>query len=189
MKLSKTAWWILGIGFFILAAVILVVLYSGQSSDIEQMEENLAVTQVLLNKLTSEREAMESQFAQLENELEEAQAAYTQSKANFPKSVESIEYDEELFFVAEDYNLEMLSLTATEPGQDVIEGVPFARTIFEAEVRGQVSNILSFINNVATGGYFDAAVVELVNMEVPEPDEDEEPTALIKISVYSYEGD
>lgn len=189
MKLSKTAWWILGIGFFILAAIILVVLHSGQSSDVEQMEENLGVTQALLNKLTSDREALDIQLAQLENELEEAYLAYTQSKANFPKAVESIEYDEELFFIAEDYDLEMMSLTATEPGQDVIEEIPFTRTVFEAEVRGQVADILSFINNVATGGYFDSAVVELVDLEVPEPDVDEEPTALIKISVYSYEGD
>lgn len=189
MKLSKTAWWILGIGFFVLAAIILVVLQSNQSGDAERMEENLMVTQGLLNKLTSDSEELNSQLGQLQNQLDEAESAYLQSKTNFPKSVMSIEYDEELFFIAEDYDLEMLSLTTTEPTQTLIEDVPFANTIFEAEVRGQVANILLFIDNVATGGYFTSAAVELVNMEVPEPDLDEEPTAIIKITVYSYEGD
>lgn len=188
MKLSKTAWWILGIGFFVIASAILVALYNGQSGDVEQMEENLMVTQGLLNKLTADSEELNGQLAQLQNQLDAAESAYDQSKYNFPKSVESIEYDEELFFIAEDYNLEMLRLTASEPIQNEVEDVPFENTVFEAKVGGEVANILLFIDNVATGGYFTSAIVELVNMEVPEPDEDGQPTAVIKITVYSYEG-
>ena len=101
----------------------------------------------------------------------------------------SIEYDEELFLIADDYNLEVMNLTASEPHENKVEGIPFDNTVFEVEVRGQVSNILSFINNVTTGGYFDSATVELVNMEVPKPDEDKTPSAVIKLVIYSYEGE
>lgn len=189
MKLSKTALWILGIGFFIITSAVLVMLHAGQSGDIEQLEENLTVTQTVLTTLTSEREELNSQLLQLENQLDEAEAAYSQSQANFPQAVMSIEHDEELFLIADDYNLEVMSLTASEPRENKVEGIPFDNTIFEMEVRGEVSNILSFINNVTTGGYFDSATVELVNMEVPEPDEDETPTAVIKLIIYSYEGE
>ncbi len=189
MKLSRTALWILGIGFFILASVILIMLHAGRSGDAERLDENLTVTQTVLATLISEKEDLNSQLAQLYNQLDEAEDAYYQSKANFPKSVMSIEYDEELFFIAEDYNLDVMSLVASEARESAVEEIPFYNTIFEVEVRGQVSNILSFINNVATGGYFDAATVELVNMEVPEPEQEEEPTAIIKIIVYSYEGE
>ena len=189
MKLSKTALWILGIGFFIITSAVLVMLHAGQSGDVEQLEDNLAVTQTVLTTLTSEREDLDSLLTQLNNQLDEAEAAYSQSQANFPQAVMSIEHDEELFLIADDYNLEVMSLTASEPRENKVEGIPFDNTIFEMEVRGEVSNILSFINNVTTGGYFDSATVELVNMEVPEPDEDGTPTAVIKLIIYSYEGE
>ncbi|MCX6011644.1 MAG: hypothetical protein NT134_05260 [Chloroflexi bacterium] len=189
MKLSKTALWILGIGFFIITSAVLVMLHAGQSGDVEQLEENLTVTQTVLTTLTSEREELNSQLLQLENQLDEAEAAYSQSQANFPQAVMSIEHDEELFLIADDYNLEVMSLTASEPRENKVEGIPFDNTVFEMEVRGEVSNILSFINNVTTGGYFDSATVELVNMEVPKPDEDKTPTAVIKLIIYSYEGE
>ncbi len=189
MKLSKTAWWILGIGFFILAAVILAVLLSGQSSDADQLEDNFLVTQTLLTKLISDREDMESQFAQLENQLDEAEAAYNQSQAKYPDSVASIEYDEEIFSLANDSSLEVISLTASEPRENKVEDIPFDNTVFEVEVRGTVTNILTFIDDIATGGYFDAATVELINLEVPETGQDEQPAAVIKIIIYSYEGE
>lgn len=198
MKLSKTAWWILGIGFFIIASAVLVAFFSGQSGDAEQLEENLTVTQTVLATLVADREEMSGQLAQLENQLDEAATAYSQSKAKFPELVASIEYDEEIFSIANDSNLQVLSITASEPQViDVTASEPseneeeilFANTIFTMEVQGTVSNILTFIDDVATGGYFNSATVELINLEIPEIGQDEEPTAAIKIIIYSYEGE
>jgi hypothetical protein len=189
MKLSKTAWWILGIGFFILAAIILVVLLSSQSGEAKQLEDNLLVTQTLINKLISDREDMESQLAQLENELEDAQTAYNQSQAKYPESVASIEYDEEIFTLANDSSLEIMSLIAAEPRENKVEDIPFVNTSFDVDVRGTVTNILNFIDDIATGEYFESATVELINLEIPEAGQDEKPTALIKIIIYSYEGE
>jgi hypothetical protein len=189
MKLSKIAWWILGAGFFVLAAIILVVLFSGQSSDARQLEDNLLVTQTLLNKLISDREDMESQLAQLQNELAEAQAAYNQSQAKYPESVASIEYDEEIFALANDSSLDVMSLIASEPRENKVEGIVFVNTVFEIEVRGTVTNILTFIDDIATGDYFESATAELINLEIPETGQNEEPNAFIKIIIYSYEGE
>jgi hypothetical protein len=189
IKLSKTALWILGIGFFILAAAVMLMLHAGQSGDASRLEENLAVTQTLLTKLTAEREDLNSLIQQQNNQLDEAETAYSQSQANFPETVMSIEYDEELFFIADDYNLEVINLTASQPRENKVGEIPFNNTIFEVEVRGEVSNILSFINNVTTGGYFNSATVELVNMEVPDPDQKGQPSAVIKLIIYSFEGE
>ena len=189
MKLSKIAWWILGAGFFILAAIILVVLFSGQSGDAKQLEDNLLVTQTLLNKLISDREDMESQLAQLQNEMEEAQLAYNQSQTKYPESVASIEYDEEIFSLANDSNLDIISLIASEPRENKVEDISFVNTVFEIEVQGTVTNILTFIDDIATGEYFETATVELINLEVPETSQNEEPSAFIKIIIYSYEGE
>jgi len=189
MKLSKAAWWILGIGFFIIASAVLVMLLSRQSGDTERLGDNLSVTQTLLTKLISEREDLDSQFAQLENQLDEAESSSNSSKAKFSKAVMSIEYDEEIFSIAHDNNLEIMSLTSSEPRDAKVAEITYDTTLFEAEVRGKVANILSFINDIVTGGYFTTTTVELVNLEVPEPGKDELPSAVIKIIIYSYEGE
>jgi len=87
MKLSKTALWILGIGVFIIASAVLIMLYAGRSGDAERLEDNLLVTQALLTKFTADRAELNSQLTRLYNQLDEADSAYRQSKANFPKSV------------------------------------------------------------------------------------------------------
>lgn len=189
MKLGKTARWILGIGIFILAGAILFALFTGKSSEAAQLEDNLEITQGVLTNLIADKEDMTVQLAQYQNELDDAQLAFSQGQTKFPEAVASIEYDEEIFSIADDYNLEVMSLTASEPHIVKTEDIDFLATYFEVEVRGSMSNILSFINNVATGGYFDAATIELANMEGPEPGQDELPSGTIKITVYSYEGE
>jgi len=189
MKLSKTAWWILGIGFFVLASVVMVMLYVGQSGDVDQLEESLWVNQSLLIKLTADSEELNNQLLQLEDQLDEAKATYNQSKANFVEAVMSIEYDEELFSMADDVDLEVTSLIASESLENEVEGIPFGNTVFEVAVRGTVSNILTFISDITTGGYFDSATVEQINMEVPEAGEIGQPSAIITIIIYSYEGE
>lgn len=189
MKLSKIGWWILGIGFFVIAAAVMVALHAGQSSDVKQLEENLTVTQDALNTLVSNREEMTSQLAQMESELGEADSAYIRSQTKFPKTTPSIEYDEEIFSIANDNDLEVMKLIASEPRASKLEDILFAITVFEVEVQGSVSNILNFIDDVANGEYFDSSFLEMVNMEVPSAEQDEQPAAAIKITIYSYEGE
>jgi hypothetical protein len=189
MKLSKIGWWILGIGFFIIAAAVMVALNASQSGDAKRLEENLEVTQAALNTLVSNREEMTGQLAQMETELEEAEAAYFQSQTKFPKSAPSIEYDEELFSIANDNGLEVINLTASEPRENKVLETVFATTTFEIEVRGTVAHILNFIDDVANGEYFESSTVETVNMEVPEAGDEKQPSAVIEIIIYSYEGE
>ncbi|MGD9116061.1 MAG: hypothetical protein PVJ61_02615 [Dehalococcoidia bacterium] len=187
MKLSKTAWSILGIGAFVIVAAVLVMLLTGNSSEARKIEDNLEVTQTLLNKLVSEREELNSQLVQLNNELEAAADYYDESLDNFPEDIKSIEYDEEIFSIAGDTNLDVLSLIASEPRKVVIDDITFQATLFEVEVRGTTANILTFIDDIANGGYFTTATVDLVNLEVPPVGQNELPVGLTKIIIYSYE--
>lgn len=189
MKLSKIGWWILGIGFFVIAAAVMVALHASQSSDLKQLQENVDLTQTVLNTLVAGREDLTGQLAQMETELGEAETAYFQSKTKFPDEVPSIEYDEEIFSIANDNDLEVMNLNASEPHENKLEDIPFANTIFEVEVRGTVAHILNFIDDVANGEYFDSADVETVALEVPEIGQEEQPAAIIKITIYSYEGE
>jgi hypothetical protein len=189
MKLSKIGLWILGIGIFVIASAVMVALQASQSGDAKQLEENLVVTQSVLATLVADREELTIQLTEMENELEAAEITYFQSKANFPDEVASIEYDEEIFSIADDNNLQIISLAASEPRQNDVAEITFGNTTFEVEVQGTVSHILNFIDDVVKGEYFESATVEMVNMEVPEAGQDEQPKAVIKITIYSYEGE
>lgn len=205
MKLGKTAWLILGIGIFVIAFGILFTGYSRLSGEQDSVEDELSSAQELLPQLVSQREYWESQLSQLESQLTQAESSLAEARSRFPEAVESIEYDEELVLLAHDCDLELVSLTASEPRDKEVEEITYTVTLFEVEVRGAgsppdpltksyidntIADILAFINTIATGEYFNAANIELVNIEAPEPDEEEEkPSATITLMIYGYQGE
>ena len=182
---------ILGLGIFVIAFATLFVVYSGQSSGQEELEGSLAAAQARLPKLISEREDLESQLTQWEGELAEATSLLSKIEARFPKSAESIEYDEALFEIAEDCNLEVIGLAASEPRDKKVEDITYTISSFEVKVRGEVDDMLDMVSAIATSEYFTTATVELVNIEIPEPEEEETemPEATIELVGYSYQGE
>ena len=189
MKLTRTAWLILGIGIFVIAAGTLSWVYFQQKDEQERLDENLLLENSTLSALVSQKGNLESQLTQLESELAEAESLLDEAEAKFPESVESIEYDEILFGIADDWGLEITSLTASEPSDEEVDDVTYSVTSFEVVVRGEVPDILDFIGTIATSDDFTTATVELVDMEVPCPGEEEKPSATINLVIYSYEGE
>jgi len=224
MKLSKTAWLILGIGIFVIAFGGLCLVYFRQGSEREQLNDSLLVAQATLPKVVSEKEdwerqlaQWESQLAQLESELAQAKLLLAESKMSFPKAVESIEYGEKLFKIADDCDLELTKLTSlepadinvepadenVEPGDKESEDITYSVTSFVVDVNGEVANMLDFINTIATSKAFTTATVELVDIEVPQPLSEEEkarlteeaiedrerPSATVSLAIYAYKGE
>ncbi len=201
MRLSKTAWLILGAGIFVIAFAVLFMFYSQQAGDEEQMAESLDEAEALLPQLVAEREDWESQLSQLESQLAQEASALDKSIAKFPEEVESIEYDEELFMIAHDYGLEISSLTASEPREQEVEDIIYSVTYFDIEVcpdgalpdplteaylDAAVANMLKFIDTVVNGEYFTTATVERITLQIPEISEAEKPLGIIKLIIYSY---
>ena len=202
MKLSRTAGLILGIGVFAIAFVSLYMVYLQQGREQQRLDDSLSLAQATLPTLVSERDDLESQLTQSESELAQAQSFLHEAKAKFDESVESIEYDEKLFDIADDCDLEITKLTASEPSDEEVEltgseasdeeveSVTYSITSFTVEVEGTVAHILDFINTIATDEYFINATIELVKMEVPEPGEGKEkPSATIDLIIYGYKGE
>jgi len=205
LRLSRTAWLILGAGIFVLILGSLLLGYSRLSGEHANVENDLYAAQTLLPAIVSEREYWESQLAQLEDQLAESTASLNASKARFPRSVDSIEYDEELFIIAHAHDLEIASLTVSEPYQEDILGIIYTTTIFEVEViagehvyetwtQGHIDqvidNIVGFLNAIVTSDYFDTASIDLVSIIAPAADEGEEvtePSAIITLVIYSYQ--
>jgi Tfp pilus assembly protein PilO len=191
MRLSRTAWLILVIGILVIALGSLYTVYSRQVSEQQGLAASLSQAQARLPKVVSDRQAAEAELTQWQDKLAEATSLLAKSQAQFPGSAESIEYNEVLFEIADSCDLEVMSLTASEPSEKKVEDVTYTVTTFEVEVRGEVDDILDFIHDIATREYFTGATVELVNIKVPEAEEEEEaelPTATISLVGYSYKG-
>ena len=199
MKLSKTAWIILLAGIFIIAFASLYWLYLQEKNEQVELNAALAATQATLPKLAEQRASLESTLTELEDKLAQVTSQLKTTKAVFPASVQSIEVDELLFGMADDWDLEITSLTATEPhdqkvkveveDEDIeVEDITYLVTYFTVDVEGKapesdfkteeeykayidkaVDDILNFIHTIVNHRDFDTATIELVNIVVPEP--------------------
>lgn len=210
MKVSKTAFLVLGIGIFILVFAILFVLYSGQSGEQEGLSSKLATTQGLLPELIAEREDLVGQLVQWEGELDKARLALSQSEGRFPKSVQSIEYDETIFKLAGECDLLIIELTASEPSNEQVKGTDIAYDVttvevvvknaesppgtagdFEVYIDQTVDKVLEFVHLVAVTPDFNVATIKVVAIENLEPPEELEggetgPEATIKLAIYGF---
>jgi hypothetical protein len=196
-KLGRTALLVVGIGVFVIAFVALFFLYGQQSSEQEELESSLAGAQTQLAKLISGRQSLETRLSEQQSKLAETQALLDSALASFPELEASIEYNEVLTELAEDYELEVVSMAADAPREKEVEGVTFVVIFFEVKVEGELSSILNMINAIATDERFSSATIETIDIDIPEPElivatlgqEPEKSSGTIKLVGYSYGGE
>ena len=210
MKLSKTALLVLGIGIFIIGFATLFTLYSGQSGEQVLLNKNLATSQGLLPGLIAEKEDFAGQLAQWEGELDKAMLALSKSEGRFPKSVESIEYDEVIFKLAEQSGLLIIELTASEPEKEKVRETEITYTVttievvvwnsdslpgsagdFEVYIDETVDKVLEFIHLIVTTPDFGVATIQVAAIEALEPPEELDgsetgPEATIQLLIYGF---
>jgi hypothetical protein len=210
MKIGKTALIVLGVGVFIIVFATLFVMYSGQSGEREQLNASLTKAQGVLPELLAEKADLESQVTQWESELDKAMMALSQSQGRFPKSVESIEYDEVLFKLAEQSGLMIVEITASEPSEEVVKGTDITYDVstfevlvenaesppstageFEVYIDETVDKVLEFIHLVVTTPDFDVATITVASIEGLEPPEEleeneEGPLATLELAIYGF---
>ena len=147
MKLSKKVWLIVVIVIFAVALGVLFSIYSGQNGERNQLDERLSTAQTLLPGLIDNWETKEDQLTQAESLL-------AASEAQFPESVESIEYGDDLFEIADDYDVILTRLTASKPTSKTVGTVTYSISSFTVVVQGSIDNILEFIYALRTGDDF-----------------------------------
>ncbi|GAG98880.1 unnamed protein product, partial [marine sediment metagenome] len=193
-------------------------LYVQEKNEQTELNAALAATQATLPKLAEQRASLESTLTELEDRLAQVTSQLKTAKAVFPALVESIEVDELLFGFADTWDLEITSLTASEPrdyrvkveveDEDIeVEDITYLVTTFTVDVEGKapesdfkteeeykayidkaVDDILNFIHTVVTHRDFDTATVELVNIVVPEPLSEKEKEGLTEELIEEREG-
>ena len=203
MKFGKAAQLVLAIGIFVVGFIFLYRLQQQRQAEAVQLKTQMDATQVLVPKLTADKAALEGQLSGLETDMETVAASLSQSQAKYPASVDGIDYAQLLVKLAGDRNLELVSLTAIEPATQKIENVTYTVTSFDLQLQGQVTDILDYVNVVATSPEFVTALVGPVGISVPEPltrveseagvgaaaEGEEEPSAprgTIQVDIYTY---
>jgi len=180
IKISKKVWLIIGIAIFVIALVSLVRIYTQQVKEQDQLRTSLAAQQTLLRGLTASKNETEKQLAQ-------AESLFNTSRVKFPESVESIEYGEDLFKIADDCNVELTSLSPSMPTARTAGAVTYSVSSFSIMVQGDVNNILDFINALRTGDSFRQAWSAEVN-SVSIDFGDAGGVATISVDIYGYKG-
>jgi|GEM_PF-5287324 len=153
--------------------------YRSQTAEIAQQQVNL--TRSLTQKADKEKEATD-----LAAQLAAAKASVAQ--INFRLSVESIEYDRILFSLADTSNVTLTNLVASPP-TDVNENkTAYQVTSFNISLAGltptkmfqttadsqsyidsTIKSFQAFIDTLIASPDFDTTVIEVVNINAPEP--------------------
>jgi hypothetical protein len=164
---------------FTVAAGVLFSIYSGQARELSQLDNELNQARTRYSNLLSDIE-------DLQGELAQAQSLLDASQAQFPEFVESIEYGDALFEIADDCGVRLTNLTASRPSNKTIGTVTYSTSSFGLKVDGSIDSILDFIYSLRTGDDFWplpwSTEVTSVKLDVSGG------SASISLIIYGYEG-
>ena len=175
MKINSRVGLIVIVVVLVAALAGLYTVYSRQAADRSQLNESLDRAQTLLPGLTANKVSLEDQLAQ-------AQSSLGASQARFPASVESIEYGEYIFEIAERCNLQLASLSFPRPTARTVGSVTYSVVSLSLPVSGTLENIFKFVDIIKTDPRFASTQVNSVNLNVGGG------SATIAVDIYGYEG-
>lgn len=160
------------------ALAVLFTFYSRQAAERNDLNDRLDTALILLNGLGNQKEDLQAELAQ-------ARSLLDTSLANFPASVESIEYGDDLFGIAADCNVQIGSLIASPPGGVKLGSVTYSVSSFVVVVGGTSDNMLEFIYALAIGDGFQlpwSTDVKSAYIDAARS------TATINLDIYGYRG-
>jgi len=175
MKISSRVGLIVIIVVIVAALAGLYTVYSRQAAERSQLNERRDTAQVLQSQLTATKSDLEDQLASAQSSLDASQAQY-------PASIESIEYGEYIFELVEKCNLQLASLTFPRPAARTVGSVTYSVVSLSLPVSGALENIFKFIDLIKTDPRFASTQVNSVSLNVGGSG------ATIAVDIYSYKG-
>jgi len=173
MKLSNKVWIIVGIGIIVVLLAIVFMVYSRQAAEQRDLEDRLDVATARSITLAVDKKDLEDQLSQAQSVLDTSQAQY-------PQAIESIEYGEYIFEIAEKCNLSLASLSFPKPGTVKQGAVTYSVVSLSLPVSGAVEDIFEFIDIIKTDPRFASTQVKSVNLSVGGG------SATIAVDIYGY---
>lgn len=171
--LSKKVWLAVGVGIIVVLLVLVFMNYFQQVAEQRDLENRLAAATDRSDQLDDEKQT-------LGNQLSEAESLLYTSQVQYPQAIESIEYGEYLFEIAEKCNLALGSLTFPRPGASTQGSVTYSAVSLSLPVSGALEDIFEFIDTIKTDSRFASTSVNSVSMSGGGG------AATISITIYSY---
>ena len=190
MKLSKKAQIVLGVGIFVVLAGSLLMLYLRQGQEQSQLNQELDVAQLRLDKHPLDEFSF--QIRELEWRLAQAESRMSATKDSLrqPESVDSIEATETLLQVVEAQGVEIIEISSPGLSSEDLEGSAYSVLVLTVVVEGDVPELVHFISVLSSK--FPTGVLESIDIIDPAVAEGEagstEPSASLSLRIYSYEG-
>ncbi len=188
MKFGKLSWLLLGIGIFAIAGVSLYIAYQDQVDEQDSLNLSLLAAEATLPTLVSETNNLENELAQLGDDLAQALDELDEVERKIPDSIESSDYGDLLFNLAQNLGLEVTSFTSSAPSGITEDGIRYEATSFTMEVEGEVDAILQYLTKIQVESEFWTATIEVVNIDITLPAAGEETSANISLRILSYRG-
>jgi hypothetical protein len=171
--LSKKVWLVVGAGIIVVLLVFLFMTYFQQVAEQGDLENKLEEAEDRSTTLAADKQT-------LGNELSQAESLLYTSQAQYPQAIESIEYGEYLFEIAEKCNLTLASLTFPRPSASTSGSVTYSAVSLSLPVSGALEDIFAFIETIKTDPRFASTSVNSVSMSGGGGG------ATISITIYGY---
>lgn len=184
MKLSKTSWLILSVGIFIVVVAGLGLTRSQQIQEKSQLDEELSIVEMRLNKLQVQQ--LHQQQEELQERLDESTIQLGATKDRLNQTIESIDVTDEFYAIAESCKATVESISTSSIKSEKLGNIACSMIQINAQVTGELPNLIDFV--ISLNNDFTTGVVKSAHMSIEETTE-EESLANIMMVVYSYEGD
>jgi len=184
LRLSKTSWFILSIGLFAVIIAGLVLTRSQQLQAQSQLDDELGVAEMRLNKLGVDELRLKQE--DLQRQLDERNLELAEAKDKLRQTIESINVTDEFFEIAQYCYVEIESISSSNIKTDKLGDINCSIITLNAAVEGDVSDIITFI--IKLNNDFTTGIVKSAQMSIPEIIDDEAPRVNINMVVYTYEG-
>jgi hypothetical protein len=177
------SWLTISLGFLIIAAASLSVVYYQRANEREQLRVDLYSARSKLSSVDTSTLAYQQE--KLEVDLNRTYRDYEADKAKFVQSIENIAVGNVLYSTARANSVNITDMSSSDVTSAVIEGAPCAVLSLNAKVVGEANNLVAFIAQLNDD--LINAVVKSVNIAIPTSDSDSIASADIQMVIYKYE--
>jgi len=183
MKISKNSWFTIALGFLVMAAASLSLVYYQRASEREQLEADLFLNRSKLSSV--DMSTLTYQQEKLEGDLNKAYREYEADKEKFVQSIENIAVSNVLYSTANVNGVNITGMSSSDVSSEVIEGASCIALSLNARVVGDVDKLIAFITQLNDD--LINVVVKSVSMAIPTSNSDNTASADIRIVIYTYE--
>ncbi len=184
MKLTKTSWLVIIIGFFVIILAGLSIVRSQQVHQQNQLNEKLALAQSRLEGIKLEQ--LSDREGELEEQLSQVTSQFKAVKAVLSQPVDSVTVNITLFDIIEAYGLKLTEMSSSSSANGGLEGINFSVISLTAKVEGDVPNLINFTTEL--NSYFAVGVVKSITITILETASKEKASADIQLVIYTYQG-